>query len=75
VAPDLVVVDGIIGMEGNGPGDGVPVRLGLLLGATSAALCDVIVAQLVGLELERIGVDTQPPDCIGCLHYWWVCPV
>ncbi len=54
VTPDLVVVDGIIGMEGNGPGDGDPVRLGLLLGATSAALCDLVVAQMVGLELERI---------------------
>ena len=188
VAPDLVVVDGIIGMEGNGPGDGDPVRLGLLLGASSAPLCDLVVAKMMGLEidripylghalergmltpadvtavdgeiqchrsiepapersrlavlsedprlawlkraarpltdkpgvakaayrlgviqdvyspvddgvqgvkrtrsdcgtcsacadacptrlpLERIGVDTQPPDCIGCLYCWWVCP-
>ena len=54
VTPDLVVVDGIIGMEGNGPGDGDPVRLGLLLGATSAPLCDLVVARLVGLDRERI---------------------
>jgi uncharacterized protein (DUF362 family)/ferredoxin len=54
VKPDLVVVDGIVGMEGNGPGDGEPVRLGFLVGATHAALCDVAVARMVGLELDRI---------------------
>ena len=54
VRPDLVVVDGIVGMEGNGPGDGDPVRLGFLVGATHAPLCDVAVARMVGLEVSRI---------------------
>jgi len=54
VKPDLVVVDGIVGMEGNGPGDGEPVRLGFLVGATHAPLCDLAVARMVGLECERI---------------------
>ena len=54
VKPDLIVVDGIVGMEGNGPGDGEPVRLGFLVGATHAPLCDLSVAQMVGLERQRI---------------------
>lgn len=54
VKPDLVVVDGIVGMEGNGPGDGEPVRLGFLVGATHAPLCDLAVAQMVGLERQQI---------------------
>jgi len=54
VQPDLVVVDGVVGMEGNGPGDGEPVRLGFLVGATSAPLCDLAVARMVGIDLGRI---------------------
>ncbi len=54
VQPDLVVVDGVIGMEGNGPGDGDPARLGFLVGATSAPLCDLAVAEMVGLDVGSI---------------------
>ena len=54
VQPDLVIVDGVIGMEGNGPGDGDPVRLGMLVGADSAPLCDLAVARMVGLSVDSI---------------------
>ena len=54
VSPDLVIVDGVVGMEGNGPGDGVPVRLGMIVASTSAPLCDVAVAKMVGLRRESI---------------------
>ena len=54
VKPDLIVVDGIVGMEGNGPGDGDPVRLGFLVGATSSPLCDLAVSRMIGLSVSRI---------------------
>jgi len=52
--PDLVLVDGLIGMEGNGPGDGDPFRFGRLLAADDALWSDVVVARLVGLPRELI---------------------
>lgn len=54
VRPHLVLVDGLVGMEGNGPGDGEPFRFGRLLASDDALLNDLVVARLVGLELERV---------------------
>lgn len=54
VRPDLVIVDGLVGMEGNGPGDGDPFRLGLLVDATDAFLSDLVVARLVGLPARAV---------------------
>ena len=35
VTPDYFLMDGIMGMEGPGPGRGFPVEIGLLLGSTN----------------------------------------
>ncbi len=50
VRPDLVIVDGLIGMEGNGPGDGEPFRLGVLVACDDALINDLVVARLVGID-------------------------
>jgi uncharacterized protein (DUF362 family)/ferredoxin len=54
VRPDLVIVDGLVGMEGNGPGDGVPFRLGLLLACDDALVNDLFVSTLVGLPWRQV---------------------
>jgi NAD-dependent dihydropyrimidine dehydrogenase PreA subunit len=54
VMPDLVVVDGLVGMEGNGPGDGDPFRFGHLLVSDDAFLNDLVVARLVGLPWQDV---------------------
>jgi len=54
VSPDLVIVDGIVGMEGNGPGDGDPFRFGWLMASNHAALCDVVVARLIDMAIADI---------------------
>ncbi len=54
VQADLVLVDGLVGMQGNGPGDGDPVRLGLLAMSDDPFLNDVVVARLVGMPLEAV---------------------
>ena len=54
VSPDLVIVDGVVGMEGNGPGDGDPFRFGWLMAANHAALCDAVVARLIDMPIEDI---------------------
>ena len=54
VKPDLVIVDGIIGMEGNGPGDGSPVALKQLVVSTNAHLNDLVVANLMEIPILDI---------------------
>ena len=54
VVPDLIIVDGLVGMEGNGPGDGEPFRLGRLIGADSMVLCDLIACRLVDLGVGDV---------------------
>jgi uncharacterized protein (DUF362 family)/Pyruvate/2-oxoacid:ferredoxin oxidoreductase delta subunit len=54
VVPDLIIVDGLVGMEGNGPGDGDPFRLGHLIASDSMHLCDVAACRLVGLPVADV---------------------
>lgn len=54
VQADLVLVDGLVGMQGNGPGDGEPARLGFLAMADDPFLNDVVVARMVGIPVEAV---------------------
>lgn len=55
VWPDLVVIDGMTGMEGDGPIDGNPVKLGAAIASTDALKADGIGVRVMGLEPEKIG--------------------
>ncbi len=51
VNPTMTIMDGILAMEGQGPGKGgTPKKLGLLLGSNSAAAMDLTVCKMLGLE-------------------------
>ena len=54
VRPDLILVDGLVGMEGNGPGDGEPYRLGRLMMSDSAFVNDVVVCRLIDLPVVDV---------------------
>ena len=54
VRPDLIIVDGLVGMEGNGPGDGDPFRLGVLLVCDDALINDLAVARLVDMPWREV---------------------
>lgn len=54
IAPDLTIIDGIIGMEGNGPGSGPPKPLGLILGSKDAVALDRIVCEILGADTEKL---------------------
>lgn len=54
VQPDLILVDGLVAMEGNGPGDGDPVRLGILALSDDPFLNDLVVARMVGVHIESV---------------------
>ncbi|MDD5085101.1 MAG: DUF362 domain-containing protein [Candidatus Omnitrophica bacterium] len=55
VWPDLVVLDGFYCMDGNGPVDGFPVKLGAAICSTDPLKADGVGARLMGLRPEEIG--------------------
>jgi uncharacterized protein (DUF362 family) len=54
IAPVVTVVDGIVGMEGDGPLFGTPVQHGLLAVGNDAVAVDGIAAQLMGFAIEEV---------------------
>ena len=59
VTPDLIIMDGIIGMQGDGPSSGTPVNLGVLLAAENAIAMDITVCQMLNIEPVGIPVLKQ----------------
>ncbi len=54
VTPALNLVDGIVGMEGDGPSGGRPVALGLLAASPDAYALDTVLCQLMGLPPRAV---------------------
>ena len=54
IQPSLNILDGIVGMEGNGPGSGHPISLGLILASKDALGVDQIVCDLLGLPRDSL---------------------
>lgn len=50
VNPALTVADGIVAMEGNGPGSGDPRSVGLLFASTDALAMDRVIVKTLGLR-------------------------
>lgn len=50
----LCLVDGIVGMEGNGPTAGTPKKMDVLLASASPHKLDLICAKLIGLKKEKV---------------------
>ena len=50
--PELTIVDGIVAMEGNGPGSGDPRPLGVLLAGTDPVAIDLIAAEITGIPTQ-----------------------
>ncbi len=53
--PDLAIVDGILGMEGDGPLNGTPVPSGLIVMGTDLVAVDATCCRLMRLDPERVG--------------------
>lgn len=54
IKPSLTILDGIIGMEGNGPGSGRPIPLGLILSSNDSLSIDQVVCDLLGIPRETL---------------------
>ena len=54
IRPSLTILDGVLGMEGNGPGSGDPIPLGLILASNDALSLDLVVCDLLGIPRKSI---------------------
>lgn len=70
VRPAVSIIDGILAMEGNGPNNGSPRHLGVLMGSTDGIALDATVCKLVGYPVnalrtsylgDRMGIGTTNP--------------
>ena len=57
--PVLNIVDAIIAMEGNGPGNGDPIRLGLLIAGSNPVAVDVIAGRLAGIPADLLHIELE----------------
>jgi uncharacterized protein (DUF362 family) len=65
VRPHVQVVDGIVGMQGNGPIQGTPVNAGVLVFGTDPVATDATAARLMGLDPERVVSISQAGRFLG----------
>jgi uncharacterized protein (DUF362 family)/Pyruvate/2-oxoacid:ferredoxin oxidoreductase delta subunit len=54
IQPSLTILDGIVGMEGDGPSSGRPISLGLILASRDALSLDQIVCDLLSLPRRSL---------------------
>jgi uncharacterized protein (DUF362 family) len=53
--PDLAIVDGIVGMEGDGPLNGTPKEMGVLIMGSDLVAVDATCCRLMQLDPSRVG--------------------
>lgn len=55
VRPDFTIIDGVEGMEGNGPISGTPVNHKIALAGQDVVAVDSMCSRLMGIPLENVG--------------------
>lgn len=53
VSPRLSIMDAVLGMEGDGPNNGLPRQVGWLLASVNPLALDVIAAEIIGLPRQE----------------------
>lgn len=67
VRPDFAIVDGIVGMEGNGPIQGAAKACGVLVMGDDPVAVDATAARVMGLAPERIDYLAKAGTLLGHL--------
>jgi len=71
INPDLTIIDGIIGHQGNGPSGGSPRELGVLGASANVFALDMAIAEILNVEpklvptlvaASRLGIAPQPEE-------------
>ena len=68
VRPGLAIVDGIVGMQGNGPIQGDPVNAGVIIVGTDPVAVDSTAAHLMGIDPERVDYLFDAGRFLGQIH-------
>ncbi|MDP6665198.1 MAG: DUF362 domain-containing protein [SAR202 cluster bacterium] len=63
--PQLAVIDGVVGMEGNGPVDGTAISSGVALAGTNSIAVDRVGAEVMGFDTRSIGYLTYLSQMTG----------
>ncbi|WP_042274948.1 DUF362 domain-containing protein [[Clostridium] dakarense] len=54
VNPTLTIMDGIVGMEGDGPSAGSPRKIGVLLASSSPYAIDTVACKIINLDYSKV---------------------
>lgn len=74
VKPQLVVMDGVVGMEGNGPSRGTSVLTGVIMASYDCVALDIVASELIGIDPLKVptnkaalsrGFGTEHPEIAG----------
>ena len=74
VKPHLAVMDGVVGMEGNGPANGTPIHSEVIMASYDCVSLDIIASELIGIDPLKVptnkaalsrGFGTQKPEVKG----------
>lgn len=57
--PALNIVDAILAMEGDGPGSGTPVQLGILIAGVNPVAVDLVAGKLTGIPPDLLYLEQQ----------------
>lgn len=68
VRPDFAIVDGIVGMEGNGPIEGTPKPCGVLVCGDDPVAVDATCVRIMGLRPERVAYLAKAATLLGHMH-------
>jgi uncharacterized protein (DUF362 family) len=68
VRPDLVIVDGIVGMEGNGPINGDPKPAGVVVVGDDPVAVDASAAHAMAIDPERVTYLREAGRFLGQVH-------
>ncbi len=67
IMPHFFIMDGILGMEGPGPGQGIPIKMGLLLGSSNPLALDIIASKIAGYNPNDI-----PTNAVALSRGLWM---
>jgi len=66
--PHFAIVDGIIGMEGDGPIMGDPKQAGVLIMGRNVTAVDATCSRLMGINPHKVGYLTTASNWLGPIH-------
>jgi uncharacterized protein (DUF362 family) len=66
--PDFAIVDGVVGMDGNGPIQGSPKASGVLVLGNDPVAVDATCCRIMGLAPERVKYLAQAGTLLGHLE-------